>query len=130
MADVGRRAGKLARRAGGAVATAASEEKHTIAAVVAGAAVGYMQRNNVQVPYISALGLPGTYGVVALGIAKFSKSRVARHVATGLLSVAAYQMTASGAIGGGAQPAQLQPLRQAPQGDSALGNDGRISGAL
>ena len=79
-----------ARRGGGIAAAAASAERHTLAAVGAAAALGFLKRNNVQLPKVDALGTPGTYGVVLWALARWSKSRVAGHMATGLLCLAAY----------------------------------------
>lgn len=120
---VGRAAGRLARRGAGAAAAVAKDEKHTIAAVGAAAVLGYMERQGSTLPHINALGMAGTYGLVAWGAARMTKSRTAAHVATGLLSVAAYQATRTSTFfGGGAapqqQPPQLQPVGPAmqPQG--------------
>lgn len=108
-----RTAGRLARRAGTAAAAVARDEKHTIAAVGAAAVVGYMQRSGTQLPHVAAIGMPGTYGLVAWMGARMTKNKTLAHVATGLLSVAAFQMTASGSFFGGTaappQP-QLQPV--------------------
>lgn len=98
----GARAGRLARRAGGAALSAARDEKHTVAAVAVAAALGYARRSGTSLPHISALGIPATYGLAAFMLAKFTKNRMARHAATGLLSVAAYEWAArpAGAVSG------------------------------
>lgn len=93
-----RRGGARVARAG---AAAAQAEKHTLAAIGAAAALGYMSRTGeANLPHINALGVPGTYGVALWGIGKMMKSRTASHMATGLLSIAAYEMVRTGAIGG------------------------------
>lgn len=88
------RAGQVARRVGSAAASAAREEKHTITAVVAAAVVGYAQRENMldNLPQIDAIGPVGTLGAVAWAAGRFMRSNVASHVATGLLSIAAYDL--------------------------------------
>lgn len=88
------RAGAVARRVGSAAASAAREEKHTITAVVAAAVVGYAQRENMldNIPQIDAIGPVGTLGAVAWAAGRFMRSNVASHVATGLLSIAAYEL--------------------------------------
>ena len=84
----------LARRGSSAAAGAAREEAHTIAAVVASAALGYAERENMldSVPHVTALGVAGTLGVAAWAAGRFMRSKVASHVATGLLSVAAFKL--------------------------------------
>lgn len=88
----------FARRAGSAVAAAARDEKHTLVAVGAAAALGYATRKGAdgkslsqKLPRIDALGVAGTYGILAWAGAKYTKNRTMRHVATGLLAVAAYK---------------------------------------
>jgi hypothetical protein len=90
---VAQAAGRIARRAGAAAAYAAREEKHTIAAVVAAGAIGYAQREGMldNIPHIQAIGPIGTLGGVAWALGRFMRSRVASHVATGLLSVAVFK---------------------------------------
>jgi hypothetical protein len=87
---------RVARRAGGAALAAAQAEKHTLAAVFAAGAVGYAQRQGMldTIPHIAAIGPIGTLGAVAWAAGRFMRSRVASHVATGLLSVAVYKAAA------------------------------------
>ncbi len=89
---------KFARRAGSAVAAAAKDEKHTLVALGAAAALGYASRKGKDgksiasgLPKVEALGVAGTYALAAFVAAKYTKSRTLRHVATGLGSVAAYK---------------------------------------
>lgn len=91
------RAGRFARRAGGAVATAAKDEKHTLIAGASAYALGYASRKGTDgksmlsgIPRIKALGVTGTLAAVAWVGAKYTKSRVLRHIATGFVAVAAY----------------------------------------
>lgn len=93
-----RKAAPVVRRGASVAARAAVDEKHTVAAVVAALALGYAENAGIDIPSIPGLGDAGTLGVGAFLLAKFTKSRTARHVATGLLSVAAYQLGKSGSI--------------------------------
>jgi hypothetical protein len=91
------------RRVGSAGAQLAKDEKHTFTALLAAAASGYVKGAGMTVPYVDALGLEGTYGLVAWGIARYTRNRTAEHVATGLLSVAAARWGETmGRPGGGA----------------------------
>lgn len=80
--------------AGKATAAAAMAEKHTLTAIGSAAVLGYAQRENMldTVPHIEALGVEGTLGVVAFIGGKYMKSKVLSHVATGLMSVAAWKL--------------------------------------
>lgn len=86
--------------AGKAAAMVAREEAHTMAAVGAAAVLGYAQRENMldTVPHVEALGVEGTLGVLAWVAGRYTKSKMASHVATGLLSVAAWKL-ANGTTG-------------------------------
>lgn len=95
-----RRAGALARRGFSAASKAASSERHTIAAVGASAVLGYMQRAGVSLPKVDALGVAGTYGLAAWAGGRFMKSQILSHVATGLLSISAYQLAAGQTVSG------------------------------
>lgn len=106
------RAGRIARRAGGAVAKAAWNEKHTITALVAAGVLGYMQRPaaagapaRTPLPHIAALGEAGTYALGAFLVGKATGSVVAQHVATGLGCVAINQMAQAPSVMAGAGPA-------------------------
>lgn len=94
-------AGNFTRRASSAAAKLASSEQHTIAATASAAVFGFMKRQNVNLPHFDALGTPGTYGLVAWAIGRYTKSPMAQHIATGLLSVSAYQLGAGQTLSGG-----------------------------
>lgn len=83
---------RFARRVGGAALQTARDEKHTLFAAGAAAALGYLEKQGQSLPKIEALGTAGTYGVAAWLAAKYTHNRSLRHVATGLLSVAAYKL--------------------------------------
>lgn len=82
---------QAARRTGSRVASAANAERHTLAAVGAAAALGFLKRSKVDLPKIDAIGTPGTYGLALWMFARFTKSRIAGHMATGLLCLSAYE---------------------------------------
>lgn len=93
---MGQRAAPIVRRAGGMAARAALEERHTIAAVGSAALLGYAEKQGMldTVPDPLGVGPVGTIGVVAWAFGRFGKNNTAAHVATGLLSVAAYKKLA------------------------------------
>lgn len=96
----GPRGRQLARRVASSAARMAASERHTAAAVAASAVLGFAQRSGVALPKIDAIGTAGTYGLIAWGIGRWTRSPVAQHVATGLLSVAAYQLASGGGVSG------------------------------
>jgi len=95
-----RRASGIARRGFSAAARAASSERHTIAAVGAAAVLGFMQRSGVALPKVDALGTAGTYGLIAWAGGRFMRSQILSHVATGLMSISAYQLAAGQTVSG------------------------------
>lgn len=88
------RAAPIARRVGGVALQAARDEKHTIAAVVAAAALGYADRENMLESWSLIDGVdPKAQLALALFIAsKVTRSRTVAHVATGVASVAVFDM--------------------------------------
>jgi len=94
------RAVGFARRGVSAAARVASSERHTIVAVGSAAVLGFMKKQNVRLPKFDALGTPGTYGLIAWAIGRFTKSPVAQHVATGLMSVSAYELASGQTLSG------------------------------
>lgn len=99
--EVGRRAGRGARRAGSALARGASEERHRIAAIVAAGLLGLAKRSGISLPSIGPLGTSGTAALLAYGAHKMTGSRMASHAATGLACVAAYSLAREGTVAGG-----------------------------
>lgn len=83
---------KAARRGAGRAAVAAREEKHTLAALAAAAAIGYAERTGTKLPTLGPLDAKATTGLVLWAIGRFSKSKVIQHAATGVLSIAVYDM--------------------------------------
>jgi len=90
------------RKIAGKAAQAALAEKHTITAVAAGAALGLAERNNLPLPYLGVLGRAGTYGLAAWAIGKYTGNTMAQHAASGLLSIAAYELAKGGGSPGAA----------------------------
>ena len=93
-----RYAGQLARRGASAAASAAAKaamaEKHRITAVAAAAVLAIARRNGYELPTVAGLPPAVAYGLAAWAAERFTKSRVAGHVATGLLSVGIYDAIA------------------------------------
>lgn len=95
-----RRGASIARRAGSATLKAAYAEKHTLAAVATSAVLGLAKKQGIALPKIDALGTPGTYGAALWIAGRFMKSEILSHMATGLLSVSAYQLGAGETLSG------------------------------
>lgn len=75
-------------------AKSALDQKHMIAAVGAGAALGFLEGSG-SLPAgldVAGIGIPATLAVGAFVGAKAMKSRTLEHVATGLGAIAVYQM--------------------------------------
>lgn len=91
-------AGTIARRGASAVGRAAlraaDSEKHTLAALGTAAALGIARRKGYELPTIGGMPAALTVGLGAWAFGKFSKNRVAQHIATGALSVAVYDLVA------------------------------------
>jgi hypothetical protein len=97
---------RLARRAGSAIAGQAMQRKHTLAALGAAAALGYMSRTGTTLPHIEAIGVPGTYALAAYALGEMTKSRTLSHMATGLGAIAVYDMVRTSSMlgSGGGMP--------------------------
>lgn len=97
---------RIARRAGGAVVSAAKEEKHTLTAAVAGLALGYASRPGKdgktllskapKLPGMSATTSAAVLAFAASKVGPFKNNRTVRHLATGLIAVAAFQLGKDG----------------------------------
>lgn len=93
----------IVRHTGGKIA----EEKHMVGALVAAGALGVAESQGIKIPTIGTMGEAATLGIAAYALDKFGvvKSKMLRHAATGLLSIAVYEFakkeTAKG--GGGVQ---------------------------
>jgi hypothetical protein len=97
------RASKVKRgvsRGMSAAAKSAMTEKHTITALAGAAALGIAKRQGIELPKVEQLGTAGTYGAGAYLAARFTKSKTLAHLATGLLSVALYELAAGDSITG------------------------------
>ena len=86
------RAAPVVRAPGRAAARAAAEEKHTLTALAAAGALGYAEREGMldNISMIDNVDPKVQVAVAAWLLAKFSKSKTASHVATGLACVALY----------------------------------------
>lgn len=97
-----------ARAGVSAAARAAASERHTMVALAAAAAHGYMTRpGSAPLPHVQQLGTAGTYGAAAWVVGKMTGSTMAQHAATGLLAIQlnawtnAAPSTSTGMAGGG-----------------------------
>jgi len=93
---VGRRVKHAVSRFAGAAARAAYDEKHRVVACVAAGFVGYAKREGWNIPHVSVLGVPATWGLGLWAIQKagFLRNKTLAHATTGLLAVAAYEFGA------------------------------------
>lgn len=91
------RAAPIARRVGGAALQAARDERHTIAAVVSAGVLGYADREGMLESWslIDGIDPKVQLALAAFLVAKVTKSRTASHVATGIGSVAVYDLVKS-----------------------------------
>lgn len=88
------RAAPIARRVGGAALQAAKDERHTLAALASAGVLGYADREGMLERFSLIDGVDPKVQL-ALGVylaARFTKSRTLSHVATGVGSVALYDM--------------------------------------
>jgi len=101
-----------AKKGVSSAAKAALDQKHMIAAVGAAAALGFLEGSG-SLPAgldVAGVGIPATLAVGAFVASKAMKSRTLEHVATGLGSIAVYQMAkdagtpgkTAGGVGNGA----------------------------
>lgn len=67
------------------------EEKHTLTAVGSTLVLGYAESKGVSLPKFGPLSTAGTLGLAAWLIGRMTKNKTVEHVATGLLSVQAYE---------------------------------------
>lgn len=87
---------QAARRGASKLAEKRKATKGMAIAVVSAGVLGYAEspgadgQPRVKLPKIDALGVPGTYGLLAAGIYAATDSDMAAHIGTGLLSVAIY----------------------------------------
>lgn len=72
-------------------------EKHTLTALAAAAALGFAKRQGYALPSLPMLGPAATYGLGAWALSKYTGNKVASHAATGMLSVALYELASGGA---------------------------------
>lgn len=107
---VARRTGRAVRRGASAVGRVAADEKHTLFAAGAGAVLGALH-NRVdlsKIPLSSTLTVPGVLGIGLFVGSKIIKTgtagQILRHGATGMLSIAAYELAKEHLAGEVAKP--------------------------
>lgn len=75
-------------------------EKHRMGAIVGGAVMGLLDKSGIDLPTLPFLGKAGTVGVAAWAVGKYMRSPWAEDLATGMLSIAAYELAKEGSISG------------------------------
>ncbi len=99
--NLARAAGRGIRRGGRRVASAAYSEKHTLTAIGAAIALGYAEKEKFPIPSLFGFSPATTAGVIAWAVGKYGRNRIAMHVATGLLCVAANRWMSGAKVSGG-----------------------------
>ncbi len=89
------------RHYGRHVASTVGSEKHTLMAVGAAIGLGMLEKSGTKIPTIGPLGPAATAGLAAWVYGRMSGNVTAKHMATGLLSVAFNRWAATGTIAGG-----------------------------
>ena len=86
------RAAPVVRRVGSATAKAAMSEKHTLTALAAAGALGYMEKEDMLSNFTLIEGVDPKVQIalIAWGAGRFTKNNMLQHLATGLGSVALY----------------------------------------
>lgn len=123
-ARLAKAAGTGARRGLAMAARAAMTERHTITALGTAAALGYIQKERMQVPHISALGVDGTIGAVLWVAGRYTKNPMLQHAATGALACAVKGAVVgtSGSVASAASAVQQQVAPPPPP--AAMGYGG------
>lgn len=86
----------VGRKGASAAVKEAREGRHTIAAVVAAGALGYLEKQGTQLPHVRQIGVSGTYGLGAYILGRMTKNEYIKHAATGLLAVAIHDYVKEG----------------------------------
>jgi hypothetical protein len=82
------------------VGMGAYEERHRLGAIAGGFALGMIDKSAIDFPTLPFLGRAGTLGLAAWGLSRMTKNEWASHAATGLLAIAAYELSKEGTISG------------------------------
>ncbi len=78
--------------------------KERMGIVAGGFAVGLIQKQGIPLPKLPFLGEAGTIGVAAYFLSDNGKNRLADEICTAALSIAAYELGATGTIVGAGEP--------------------------
>lgn len=94
--------------------------------IAAAGAIGFLQRQGIKIPkIIDSLSGPANVGLLAWGAARFLKSPILDHAATGMLSIAAFGIGSGVTVGGD------YPMGNAIAFDDVHGDlDGDLEGDL
>jgi hypothetical protein len=71
-----------------------------IGIVVGGAALGFIQKQGLQLPKLPLLGEAGTIGLIAYFVSDGGRNKLADEICTASLTVAAYELASTGTIAG------------------------------
>jgi len=82
---------RKAKSGGGGGFGGLGSEKHRLGAIAGGAVFALVEHSGVKVPEIAAIGKAGTIGAAAWVAAKYLHMAWAEDLATGMLSIAAYE---------------------------------------
>jgi hypothetical protein len=75
-------------------------EKHRIGALVGAGILGLIDKAGIDLPTLPFLGKAGTAGLAAWALGKYGHSAWADDAATGMLSIAVYELAREGTISG------------------------------
>lgn len=121
-------ASRVGSRVGSAAAKAAVAERHTLAALLAAGIAGAARRYDWNVPTIGDLPAPLAWGLGAWAIGRFTRNKMASHVATGLLSVGLYEQVAYTKDTRDQIDLLLTTQREAEEATATLGTHEGLSG--
>jgi hypothetical protein len=68
--------------------------------VIGGAAVGFLQKQNLNLPSLPMLGQAGTIGVAAFLLSNGGRNKLADEICTAALTIAAYELGSTGQVVG------------------------------
>jgi hypothetical protein len=75
-------------------------DKKRLGIVIGGAAVGFLQKQNMKLPELPILGQAGTIGLAAYFLSNNGKNKLADEICTAALTIAAYEYGSTGKVVG------------------------------
>lgn len=100
VAAIASRAKHVARRGGTAVAKRAWERRATFVSPLVGYAMGYIQRENINIPSFGPLGKNGTIAAALFAASFFLKNEYVSHAFAAAAAVASYDYATTGSVHG------------------------------